>query len=151
MVDPIVHFEIPADNTTRAKKFYETVFGWKITYMKEMDYFTIKAKDAKGNGIDGGMMKRKMPGQPLLNYVFVASIDASLKKAVANGAKVCMQKMQIGEMGWIAAFSDPEGNMMGLHQVNPAFMKKHEAAARAAAKKAPAKKPVKKDAKKKKQ
>jgi predicted enzyme related to lactoylglutathione lyase len=29
-MNPIVHFEIPADNELRAKKFYEKLFGWKI-------------------------------------------------------------------------------------------------------------------------
>jgi predicted enzyme related to lactoylglutathione lyase len=26
----VVHFEIPADDTGRAVKFYQKVFGWKI-------------------------------------------------------------------------------------------------------------------------
>jgi predicted enzyme related to lactoylglutathione lyase len=30
----IVHFEIPADDVERAKKFYTDLFGWKTTNMK---------------------------------------------------------------------------------------------------------------------
>ena len=30
----IVHFEIPADDVERARKFYSTLFGWKIEKMK---------------------------------------------------------------------------------------------------------------------
>ena len=116
MVDPVVHFEIPADNPARAKKFYEKTFGWKIDFIKEFDYYGIKAKKDQ-LGIDGGMMKRKMPGQPFMVYIYVASIDAALKKAQANGATVAMPKTPIGDMGAIAAFTDPEGNLIGLHEM----------------------------------
>lgn len=116
MVDPIVHFEIPADNPRRAQKFYEKTFGWKIKYMPDYDYYMVKAKAGK-TGIDGGMMKRKMKGQPFMNYVFVKSVDATLKKAVRNGAKVAFPKMPIGDMGAIAALRDTEGNVIGLHEM----------------------------------
>ena len=116
MADPIVHFEIPADKTERAKKFYEAVFGWKITYSKEYDYYMIKAKN-KDVGIDGGMMKRKMPGQPFMNYITVASVDAALKKVNAKGGTTVMPKTPIGDMGALAAFKDTEGNVVGLHEM----------------------------------
>lgn len=135
MVDPIVHFEIPADDVKRAKAFYEALFGWKITYMKEFEYYSIKAKDKKGNGIDGGMMKRKAPGQPPMNYVHVSSIDATLKKAVKAGAKMCLPKTPIGDMGAIAAFQDPEGNMIGLHEISAKGMKEMVKRQKAEAKK----------------
>lgn len=28
MKDPIVHFELPADDVERAQKFYKDIFGW---------------------------------------------------------------------------------------------------------------------------
>ncbi len=31
MPNPIVHFEIPADDPQRAIKFYEQALGWKIS------------------------------------------------------------------------------------------------------------------------
>ena len=34
----VVHFEIPADDLPRAKKFYSTVFGWSTSEMPEMEY-----------------------------------------------------------------------------------------------------------------
>lgn len=38
----IVHFEIPADDVERARKFYSTLFGWKIEKPEgEMDYWMI--------------------------------------------------------------------------------------------------------------
>ena len=31
MPNPIVHFEIPADDVQRVTKFYEQALGWKIS------------------------------------------------------------------------------------------------------------------------
>ena len=32
-MDKVVHFEIPAKDLERAKKFYSTVFGWQLQQM----------------------------------------------------------------------------------------------------------------------
>lgn len=32
-MNPVVHFEMPAKNKARTKKFYEEVFGWQMTQM----------------------------------------------------------------------------------------------------------------------
>ena len=37
VMNKIVHFEIPVENATRAKKFYDT-FGWDFVDIPEMDY-----------------------------------------------------------------------------------------------------------------
>ena len=59
-------------------------------------------------------MKRQNAGQPWMNYVDVASIDAALETAVNLGAKVALPKMPVGDMGAVAAIIDPEGNICGL-------------------------------------
>ena len=117
MPNAIVHFEIPADDVKRAKKFYEKALGWKITDPWKMDYWLVETKEKGKDGINGGLMPRKMPGQPFMNYISVESIDASLKKVEKAGGVVAMPKTEIGQgMGWIAAFKDPENNIMGFHE-----------------------------------
>jgi len=117
MPNSIVHFEIPADDIKRAKKFYEKLFGWKITDPWKMNYFMVETKDKGKDGINGGLMARQNPGQPFMNYVAVDSIDAYSKKVVKAGGTIALPKMEIGTgMGWIAAFKDTEGNLMGLHE-----------------------------------
>jgi len=37
-LDKVVHFEIPADNVERAKKFYQETFSWKITPVPQLNY-----------------------------------------------------------------------------------------------------------------
>ena len=125
MPNSIVHFEIPADDLKRAKKFYEKALGWKITDPWKMDYFLVETKEKSEPGINGGLMARKNPGQPFMNYISVDSIEAACKKVEKAGGVIAMPKMEIGQgMGWIAAFKDTEGNMMGFHQAPPAPPKK---------------------------
>jgi len=140
MKNPIVHFEIPADDVERAQAFYTKTFGWKInTFEMPADsstggdpYYGVTTAESDENGrpknpgeINGGLMKRKMPGQPFMNYIQVDSIDQSLETIKANGGDIKLPKTEIApNMGWIGAFMDTEGNMMGLHELPPQMKKK---------------------------
>lgn len=124
MKNPIVHFEIPADNVERATKFYKETFGWDIEKftMPGGDYWIARTVDVDKNqmptkpgAINGGIMKRKDPHQPFMNYISVESIERKSAVIKANGGTMIMPKIEIG-MGWIAAFKDTEGNILGLHQ-----------------------------------
>ena len=135
MPNAIVHFEIPADDVQRAKKFYERALGWKISDPWKMDYFLVETKEKGEEGINGGLMQRKMSGQPFMNYLAVDSIDAYCKKVEKAGGVVVLPKQEIAPgMGWIAAFKDTEGNIMGFHEMPKKL------AAKRAVKKAVAKK-----------
>lgn len=124
-MDNVVHFEIPAANLPRARKFYKGVFGWKLSEFPQMNYTMIKTVSLNKmgkptgdkNGINGGMMKRSKDVKAPVVYMSVKSIDASLKKIVKSGGSVVQDKTAIGVMGWSAYFKDSEGNVMGLFQV----------------------------------
>ena len=138
MANSPTHFEIPADDIARAKRFYEKTFGWKITQYPMPpghEYWGVETMTKGEPGINGGLMKRVNPGQPFTNYISVQSIDAMNATIEANGGKVVLPKQEIGDgMGWISAFTDTENNLIGLHQMPPAPPK--AAAARRTAKKA---------------
>ncbi len=124
-MDSVVHFEIPADDTARAQKFYSDVFGWNIVKapMPGMEYFMVyttptddKQTPAKPGAINGGMQKRMAPGESPVLVVSVANLDEALAKATASGAVVVMPKMQVADMGLYARITDTEGNTIGLWQ-----------------------------------
>ena len=133
MTNPIVHFEIPADDVERAMSFYKKTFGWEFNKFEmgsesstggEPYYGVIttevddKKMPTKPGTINGGLMKRTMPEQVFTNYISVSSVEASLKTLTENGGIMLMPKTEIGkEMGWIALFKDTEGNVMGLHEL----------------------------------
>ncbi len=134
MKHPIVHFEIPVDDVERAQKFYNEIFGWTFhpfdmpadsstggdTYYGVTTTETDENQKIKRPGaINGGMMKRKMPHQPFMNYIEADDISKTLEEVQAHGGTIIMPKTEIAKgMGWIAAFKDTEGNPMGLHEMD---------------------------------
>ena len=119
-----MHFEIPANNVEKLKKFYCDLFGWKIEKMPGgMEYWGIETVpvDKKGMamrpGVNGGMMKRQMPEQKPVNYISVESVDEYSKKVVKLGGQIVVPKMEVPGMGWWALALDPEGNQIGLFEV----------------------------------
>jgi uncharacterized protein len=125
MSGEVGHFEIPADNTERARKFYSATFGWKTTEVPGMDYTMVttgpvnKQGMPKGAGhIGGGIRKRGGNVECCVVTIMVDNIVASAKAVVKNGGKIVQEKQPIGDgsMGWTAYFKDSEGNIVGLYQ-----------------------------------
>lgn len=114
----IVHFEIPANQPESLTKFYADLLGWKFqkAELPGPEYWFCDT-GADGPGINGAIMQRQNAGQPWMNYIDVASIDATLEKAQTLGGQVALPKMPIADMGFIAAVIDPQGNLFGLWEV----------------------------------
>jgi len=126
-MDKVQHFEIPADDLARARKFYEKTFGWKTAdwSMGEMTYIGLHTgkTDKKNmlkdkNVINGGMFKRggmfKAMG-PVITVV-VKDIKKSLQKIKAHGGSIFSDTMSVGGMGLYAYVKDTEGNVIGVWQ-----------------------------------
>jgi uncharacterized protein len=120
------HFELPADIPERARKFYSTVFGWKMNVMPEMDYTMVstgpvdpeKMMPSEPGYIGGGIGKR---GGNLVHPVvtiIVEDLSAHEKTIEKNGGKILQKKQPIGDgtMGYTGYFKDSEGNIVGLYQ-----------------------------------
>ncbi len=124
MVDhTIVHFEIPADDVEKLKKFYSQLFGWKIEKMPgEIEYYGIYTVpvNEKGMplrpGVNGGLMKKQNPEHKAVNYIQVESVDEYSKKIESLGGKIVVPKMEIPGIGWWALALDPEGNQFAILQ-----------------------------------
>ena len=119
-----VHFEIPADDVARAKTFYrENVWmEHQAVYRnttQATSYFVVTTKKPGEPGVlMAAVEESQMPGQPFTNYISVTSIDAMNQTIQANGGTIVLPKQEIGQgMGWISAFTDPDNNLMGLHQM----------------------------------
>ena len=119
----IVHFEIPADDVEKLRKFYSDLFGWKIEKMPgPMEYWGIATVpiDDKGMpvrpGVNGGMMKRQNPEHKPVNYIAVESVDEYVKKIEALGGRIIVPKMEVPGIGWWASALDPEGNQFAILQ-----------------------------------
>ena len=114
----IMHFEIPADDVSRAKSFYAKLFGWKIEEIPGTDYWLITTSGEKPVG--GGMMKRQTPQQTVVNYIDVPSVDKYAAEVERLGGKVIMPKTAVPEMGYFAVCLDTENNAFGIWEDNKA-------------------------------
>jgi uncharacterized protein len=119
----IIHFEIPANDVEKLKRFYEEVFGWKIMQASgPIEYWVIETVPVGSNGklvrsgVNGGLYKKMVPESKPLNYFTVESISDFLAKIEKMGGKVTQPKQEVPEIGWIAAAEDPEGNLFALIQ-----------------------------------
>ena len=115
-----IHFEIPADDPARGIAFYESVFGWKITQWGEMPYYVVATGAKDQPGIDGGLMPRKHPDQPVVNTVDVVSLEATLAAVEKAGGQCVVPKMAIPGVGWLAYCKDTERNIFGIMQTDSA-------------------------------
>ena len=113
MENKLCHFEIATKDVDKAKKFYTTIFDWKINWDDKMNYGMIDTGAPPG----GGLFKPK-EDQPLgiSLYILVESIEESLKKVEENGGKVVVPKTGIPTIGWFAYFSDLDGNLVGVFE-----------------------------------
>ncbi len=126
----ITHFEIQADEPERAAQFYRDVFGWEITKWEggQMEYWIVMTapKDSTEPGINGGLLRRptKTPPQECGTNAFTCTVvvenyDEIEKKILAHGGMVAMPKMALVGMAWQGYYLDTEGNVFGVHQVDP--------------------------------
>ncbi|HWC70492.1 MAG TPA: VOC family protein [Actinomycetota bacterium] len=121
----VVHFEIPADDVERAKDFYGSIFGWQLQTMPMGDgsEYTIVMTTpvdeqtqlpTELGAINGGMVQRsEWRASPVIT-VDVDDIGEALRAIEARGGTTLSPRTEIGPIGAVAYFEDPEGNVMGL-------------------------------------
>jgi len=123
----IVHFEIPANNAEKLKKFYSGVFGWKIEKGSEdmsgsMEYWLIGTVPVDEQmtpvrpGVNGGMYKRTSPEMKSVNYFSVENADEYIEKIKKLCGKIVVPKQEVPQVGWTDIATDPEGNQFAILQ-----------------------------------
>jgi predicted enzyme related to lactoylglutathione lyase len=131
-MDPIIHFEIPAQDMERIGKFYESAFGWQTTELgPEADNFVLAftvETDAetrmpkKRGAINGGFYKKTKPDQQVKLTILVEDIQEAMKKIRAAGGQILGEPFEMPGVGLFVSFLDTEGN---LGTVNQDFTIKH--------------------------
>ena len=145
MPNPFAHIELTTDNLKAAQKFYSKVFAWNLKEMPGMNYTLIDV----GSGTGGGMQMKPMPEAPTgwMPYVQVDDVKATVAKATKAGATAMLPYQEIGDMGAIGVFADPNGATIGVweaKQAPPAVKAEKKAPAKKAAAKPKAAAPAKK-------
>jgi predicted enzyme related to lactoylglutathione lyase len=128
-MNPVVHFELPAENRQRMADFYSKTFGWQTRMLgKDMGNYVIATtteSDEKGpkkpGAINGGFFTKTddMPAQYPSVVVAVDDINESMKKVMKSGGKVLGEPMEIPGIGQYVSFFDTEGNRVSMLQPDP--------------------------------
>ncbi|MCW5911558.1 MAG: VOC family protein [Cyclobacteriaceae bacterium] len=111
--------EIPVTDISRAMKFYESVLDTKLELMEMMGapyaVFPYEPGSGKISGAlaQGDMYKPSADGVRI--YLNCPDIEATLIKVGEAGGKVILPKTKIEDQGYMAFFSDSEGNTIGMH------------------------------------
>ncbi len=135
-MNPVVHFEMPAKDNRRMRKFYETAFGWQTEQLgEEMGEYvlvTTTERDEKTGlprrpgAINGGFYQRT--DDPLSQYpsvvIAVDDIEEAMKKVEEAGGKLLGGRVPgkpdvIPGVGLYASFIDTEGNRVSMLEPVP--------------------------------
>jgi len=128
-MDPVVHFEMPAEDRKRMSGFYSKAFGWQTQMLgPDMgDYVVVTTTESDDNGprkpgaINGGFYAKKedWPSQYPAVVIAVDDIEQSSKKVADAGGKVLGEPMDIPGVGTYVSFIDTEGNRASMLQPLP--------------------------------
>jgi len=126
-MDPVTHFEMPADDKKRMTAFYSSVFGWKMQQMgPEMGEYVLagttevdeKQMPMQPGRINGGFYQRT--DDPLSKVpsvvIQVANVAASMEKVKSAGGKILGEPQDIPGVGRWVSFQDTEGNRVSMIQ-----------------------------------
>jgi predicted enzyme related to lactoylglutathione lyase len=103
----LVHFELAAKDTARAKQFWSSLLGWRFQEpWGGMEYHMMEGLQP------GGAIMEGEPGNAVI-YFDTDDIDASIGRVRELGGKAD-DKQPIPTIGWFARCQDSEGNSFSL-------------------------------------
>jgi len=131
-MNPVVHFEMPAEDRKRMRKFYERTFGWKTEDLgsKMGDYVLVTTTETDESHrpkmpgmINGGFYPKKndWPAQYPSVVIAVEDIEAAMKHVAEAGGQVLGEPMTIPGYGLYVSFFDTEGNRVSMMEPDHAM------------------------------
>jgi uncharacterized protein len=122
-MDRVVHFEIPAENLERAKKFYSENFGWKLNQLgpEVGNYVLVHTGPTDAEGmpqdrafINGGLMPRDPSASSPVLVIAVADADQAVEQVTKSGGRLVGEILDIPNVGRYARVEDTEGNVIAV-------------------------------------
>jgi uncharacterized protein len=127
--NPVVHFEMPAEDRKRMAGFYSQAFGWQTkelgpemgNYVLATTTETDESGPKKPGAINGGFYAKTddMPAQYPSVVIAVDDIREAMGKVAKAGGKVLGDPMEIPGVGHYVSFFDTEGNRVSMLQPSP--------------------------------
>ena len=116
MAGKLVHFEIPAGDTSQALGFYGSLFGWQFQEFpgSPTEYHMTQLDEQMGGAVYGADGDKR----GMRVYFDVDDINAGAARVSELGGE-SGDAMPVPGMGWFAHCTDTEGNEFGLWQSDP--------------------------------
>ena len=115
MAGRLVHYEIPAKDTAKAREFWGSLFGWEFQQFPEgAEYYITQITEQLGGAVSG--MDPNLRGPRA--YFDVDDIDAAARVRELGGE--ASERMPVTAMGWFVGCKDTLGNDFGLWRDDPA-------------------------------
>ena len=126
-MNPVVHFEMPAEDRERMADFYARVFGWRAQMLgpEMQNYVIVRTSEVDGTGrpkkpgvINGGFFQKSndRPDQYPSVVIAVDDIREHIKKVKQAGGEPLGEPMEIPGVGLYLSFRDTEGNRVAMLQ-----------------------------------
>jgi predicted enzyme related to lactoylglutathione lyase len=110
-----VHFEIPADDPSRGRQFWGSLFGWKFEESRGMfEYDVARISDQVGAAVTN-----MEPGKHGIRTYFGADDINAATAGVQELGGAADEPRSVPGLGWFVICRDPEGNEFGLWQNDP--------------------------------
>ena len=111
------HVQIPTTDFKKAQKFFGKLFGWTFQETPDLEYLLFRP-ERQPNG--SFYLVKKMPKKGQVNvYIEVQDIDSKLKEIKKARGQVVTKRTQVGDMGWFAQFTTPDGCILNLWESAP--------------------------------
>lgn len=112
MSAPVVQWQVVASNPDELAKFYQDLFGWKVSSKNAMGYRQVITGEG---GINGGVWPSPA-GSPSFVQLFVGvpDVDSAVARATDLGAAIIVPPTTLPDGDVMAVLKDPSGLTFGV-------------------------------------
>lgn len=127
-MNPVVHFEMPAEDRQRMMDFYSKTFGWQMQQLgSEMNDYVVATttetdelggRPKNPGAINGGFYQKGTTPETQAPSVVISveDVHAHVQKIKDAGGTITAEPMEIPGVGLYAGFRDTEGNYLSILQ-----------------------------------
>lgn len=126
-MNPVIHFEMPAEDRKRMADFYTKVFGWQANFLgPEMGEYVMvmtcetdqEGRPKKPGAINGGFYPKTKdnPSKHPSVVIGVDNIREQSNKVKDAGGRILGDIAEIPNVGLYVSFIDTEGNLVSMLQ-----------------------------------
>jgi predicted enzyme related to lactoylglutathione lyase len=113
----LYYVELPAKSIEESTAFYRNVFGWETRVRADG---STAFDDTSGNVSGTWTTERKASDEPGFRLYISVTDAVAVSASIVDAGGTIVQAADTSVVDIVAYFRDPAGNLLGIHQYNPA-------------------------------